>query len=291
MRRFLRLFKCDARNGVCATGKTVIAICLFLLLLVLSFYVRIGDMALADEVSIAKELVRCGPFSSGDYLAYLLAGKGPWLASDGEPFKFPAAWMVLFGLFLYMTLWYPFKDLRGMGALVLVAGQSRWLWWLSKCLWVAMCSTAIIVLLAAVAVFWAVLTSGDISWVPAGRIEAILSQEPSLRPESPGSVLPFFVCALTAGLGLSMLQLALSLFVRPLLSFAACFSLLFVSVCQFNSYLLGNYLIAMRSSALMTGGMDPVVGIVLGVGVSALSVLVGGIRFSGVDLLDKEFDT
>lgn len=41
----------------------------------------------------------------------------------------------------------------------------------------------------------------------------------------------------------------------------------------------------------MTGGMDPVVGIVLGVGVSALSVLVGGIRFSGVDLLDKEFDT
>ena len=291
MTGFLRLFKCDVRNGVRSTRKTIIVTCGFLLLLILSFYMRIGDMALTDEVSLAKELVRCGPFSSGDYLAYLLAGKGPWLASDSEPFKFPAAWMVLFSLFLYMTLWYPLGDLRGMGTQVLVAGQSRWLWWLSKCLWVATWSIVFIVLLAVVAAVWAVLTGGDISWVPAGRIEAILSQEPSLRPESVGSVLPFFFCTLAVGAGLSMFQLALSLFVRPLLSFAACFSLHFVSICQCSPCLLGNYLIAMRSSALMVSGMSAVAGIALGLAVSALSALVGGIRFSRIDLLDKEFDT
>ena len=71
MTGFLRLFKCDVRNGVRSTRKTIIVTCGFLLLLILSFYMRIGDMALTDEVSLAKELVRCGPFSSGDYLAYL----------------------------------------------------------------------------------------------------------------------------------------------------------------------------------------------------------------------------
>ena len=248
-------------------------------------------MALADEIALDTELGLRGPFSVGDYLAYLFAGKGPWRLEEGIPFKFPVSWMLLFSLLLYMTLRYPVKDLRGIGALVVVAGQSRWAWWLSKCAWVAVLTGSMLILILVIAVVWAVLTGGDIMWVPSASIEAVVSQEPDLRPEDMGSMAPFFLGVLVLSVALAEVQLVLSLFVRPLLSFTACFSILFVSACQFSPLLLGNYLIAMRSSALMLDGFDPLAGIATGVAICVLAVILGGIRFSLIDLFDKEFDT
>ena len=76
-------------------------------------------------------------FAMGNLLICYFQGKKPYSPEYGDPFVFPASWMVLFLLCSFLTLDYPFHNLNGHGVQVVTRMRSRRVWWASKCIWVA----------------------------------------------------------------------------------------------------------------------------------------------------------
>lgn len=71
----------------------------------------------------------------GMYLFYLFAGCLP-AGVSGNDFSLPMGWLLIEIGCLFCTVTYPTQDLESAyGIQVLVRGQSRIRWWLTKCLW------------------------------------------------------------------------------------------------------------------------------------------------------------
>ena len=73
-------------------------------------------------------------FAMGNLLICYFQGKKPYSPEYGDPFVFPASWMVLFLLCSFLTLDYPFHNLNGHGVQVVTRMRSRRVWWASKCI-------------------------------------------------------------------------------------------------------------------------------------------------------------
>ena len=52
-----------------------------------------------------------------------------------------------------------------------------------------------------------------------------------------------------------------------------------------SPYLLGEYLLAGRNAAILTNGVDSGIGILFALGVSTISILIGGMIFTHKDIL------
>lgn len=76
----------------------------------------------------------------GDILLYNFGGMPKYVLSAEKVFEFPVIWTVFLVLILFATLSYPMTNLHGFGNKVLVKGQNRIKWWLSKCLWNLLCN-------------------------------------------------------------------------------------------------------------------------------------------------------
>lgn len=225
----------------------------------------------------------------GDMVVSVLGGIMKYEPDKGDVFRFPAAWSLLLMAMAYVPLSYPYRDLMGFGKSVLVASGSRISWWLSKCLWVVAAT------LTSFAVFLA-LSAGAALLVGGGLSPTISSGLPTLAGfmamTSPISCdLPAFLAvALVVICSLCLLQTALSLAVRPVLSFAFTAALLLASAYVYSPLLLGNYLMVARTAGVAEEAMDPTTGLALAVVVGMASVIGGGAYFSRMDCAGKEFE-
>lgn len=104
-----------------------------------------------------------------------------------------------------------------------------------------------------------------------------ITAEVYLHP--PWPLLELFGAAFLATLSLSAVQLLVSLILGPAVAFAVSASALFLSAFFLRSWLVGNYLMAARSSSfaeLEGGGVDPVDGMILS-GALLLGSFIGGL--------------
>lgn len=285
------LLASDFQNGLRSVWKIVLCQAVLIVLVICAMYLRVGELATYDSLSLSDEFKQMGPWTLGDVLAYLFMGMGVWDSKEGIAFHFPVAWMMLLGTNLFLTLRYPYRDLHGMGMYMLVRGGSRWKWWLSKCVWVVAVSLTLPVLALLASFAWSVCVGAEQSFSLSDSVCALLQQEPSVRLEHPKSIAHFFIASIVVIASLSLLQLALSLLARPIMSFACCFSLLFMSAAIASPYLAGNYLMSMRSTCLMTAGMRPFFGILIAGMLALAAVVLGGLVFSRMDIVGKEFDS
>ena len=207
----------------------------------------------------------------------------------GDVFRFPAAWSLLLMAVAYVPLSYPYRDLMGFGKSVLVASGSRISWWLSKCLWVIAATLASFTVFLALSAGAALLAGGGLSPTISSGLPTLAGFMAMTSPIS--CDLPAFLAvAVVVVCSLCLLQTALSLVVRPVLSFAFTAALLLASAYVYSPLLLGNYLMVARTAGVAEEAMDPTTGLVLAVVVGVASVVGGGAYFSRMDCVGKEFE-
>lgn len=228
------------------------------------------------------------PFSLCDHLAYALAGVREYPPEEVQRIAFPTGWLFMLLLAAYACLAYPYRDLTGFGKAVIVAGASRWTWWLAKCLWAIAC----------VAMFWTASVAGAAAttFACSGSLEAGLQEcavvlmrcDTTRLVDASWDMIPFLAGALAMSTSLCLVQLSLSLALRPTLAFMSTIAVLTASVFVSCPFLPAEYLMADRTSCLIANGAYPEAGMICALGLALAAVIGGGFLFSRKDILNKE---
>ncbi|MDN0055789.1 hypothetical protein [Collinsella ihumii] len=198
---------------------------------------------------------------------------------NGRALSITFPWLLTFASLLAATLDYPKTDAFGSGYRVVVGAGSRWIWWLSKCLWIVVVT----------AVFWLLFYAGIAVMSMAFQMDMTLD-----ITESGASflftnlsiygfsmtVIPLLLLSVPIGSALGLIQLVIAMRAERIPAYAFCLVLMFVSALFMHPLLPGNYLISGRSIGMALGGMQLNAGLAWALGVGLAAVIVGGLLFS-----------
>lgn len=222
------------------------------------------------------------------FAARLFTGLGETGRESGS--QLPVIWMLGLLLPLLITLRYPFRDIKTVGVQLLLRCSSRVGWWLAKCAWSVLSTAAYFLLVyTTVGVFCAVFgipltleMSGSsllILFADAGASPDVTAAAPE-QVASAVLLLPFLAAA-----ALNMLELLLSLVIRPVFSFLVCVALVTASAYAKTPLLFPNYANIARSRAFYVGGLDGGTGAAICLAVLVLSAVCGAALFRRRDIL------
>lgn len=171
----------------------------------------------------------------------------------------------------------------------MVRSGQRSLWWLSKCCW-NFCGTVLYHLIIQTAglvlsLVFEVEISNRIHMDFINLVFNIRYQEvwnPSSLPVA-ALLLTMLVSA-----AVNMLQMTLSLFIRPMFDFFAVAVLLLASAYLLSPLLIGNYAMAFRYDWMLKAGVSMGAGMRMAAILLLLAVLSGLVRFRLYDILESE---
>lgn len=220
-----------------------------------------------------------------DYLLCCLRGTSYML--ELSDFEFPILWFLVMGGCLFLSLDYPLNDLTEAGQQVIIRSVNKKTWFFSKCAWNLMSSTVYFLLGMLTALVFALASGGSASL--DGTYEVLTqilytAEVPTVgQAVMVATVLPWLTIA-----ALNMLQMTLTLVMKPIFSFLACVSVLITSMFICSPFMLGNGAMVIRSSILDPIGVEPLASAFMCIVVIATSVIVGMIRFNCMDHLRYE---
>lgn len=107
-------FRFDLRNGIRFIAKKFLVLPLLVSLVCFEFMLRLRETA-----SLNHQYAGAQP-TLGDFAMYLFGGMKPYIPNPDEPFLFPVSWFLVFGICLFLTLYYPVYDRDTFGKMVIV---------------------------------------------------------------------------------------------------------------------------------------------------------------------------
>lgn len=283
VKKLLRFYLLDLRKGLVSQWKRIL-ICAVLITFLLVLNVGYIDFYISNTPEAADSF----RLTFGDLSLSLFAGIDFYYPGSGVPFVLPVEWMFLILLVLYITLDYPLSDLYSVGVNSLIAGSSRSMWWLAKCLWVITSVMVFYCIILLLVLFITLVSSGILSFQIHSEVPQALAFNVGNLKEAPWDVMTFFIVVPVFLCSLASLQLFMSLLIRPVPSFVCMAIVLFLSAYCSTDFLAGEYLMAARSSVFIVDGFSPGIGIVFAVLLGLWSVLFGILFFSQQDILGKE---
>lgn len=220
----------------------------------------------------------------GDYLANMLAGIREYVFAPEQmqsvnKFSLPAAWVLLYCGICFVSLTDPKRELSGVESHLMVACGARGTWWVVRFMVSFVCVGASWATLCIATAAWTRISGGVLSLEVTELAANLLKTTAEVYLRPPWPLLELFGVAFLATLSLSAVQLLVSLILGPAVAFAVSASALFLSAFFLRSWLVGNYLMAARSSSfaeLEGGGVDPVDGMILS-GALLLGSFIGGL--------------
>ncbi len=279
--KYIKLFRFDLVHGILRKPLLAAVPVLITFLACLDLSARTAALVSAD--SFGQEI----RMSFGDVLMYIYGGLGPF-PQPGNP---PARWAAVFLLLCFLTLQYPYQDMQGMGQQILIRTKSRAVWWLSKCSW-NLLSAAVYhsMIFFTAGLFCAVCRGPDLTGeIHKALLYAVFQVDKKEMAQNTGAW-PFamlFVPVLVS-FGLSLLQMVLSLYLKPVCSFLGTALLLISSAYCFSPYLIGNYAMTMRYGQVVTDGVSETVGAVLSLILVFGCTAAGALRFRRYDMLNRD---
>ena len=201
----------------------------------------------------------------------------------------PILWLFTMTLSLFLSLDYFLDDLSLTGQQLLVRCSSRRTWFLSKCIWNLGHSLLYFLLIGLGVFLYAVLKGHTLSMniTGPGLQRLFLLQEcPAL---SPSSIFVLGILSPLAALAaINLLQMTLSLFIKPILSVLSCLGFLLLSVVIPSPWILGNGAMTMRSRLITPEGFSSATALFVSFAVILGCFLVGLIYFQRIDLIPSE---
>lgn len=201
-------------------------------------------------------------------LFLFMSGIPEYVKTSNSTFRLPVIWLVFHSYLLFLVSVYPETDFKGFGKKIMLLGNSRELWWLSKCCWAISCVCLYYLLL-----YLAVLGNAFL-WKPASHIFDM--QKTGTIPE-PGflmmheKVLILILLPVLISCVLACIQVFFSLFYKAVPGYLALLTFLILSAYLQHPLLIGNYLMALRNTRITGHGVSTAWGIFIG---SILLVLI-----------------
>ena len=202
-------------------------------------------------------------------------------------FVFPTLWYLSVLLPCYMTLTLASDDLSAGGVQIMSRLRGRGRWWLSKC---ALCTALVVLYYAALYAFlWLVCAAFGFgtSIVPDEAIFSTYFGAVFVAAETTPTALfaALIVQPILVTVALSLLQMAMTLFVKPIYAFIAVAAYLAASTLGFSPALLGNFAMPVRSSAIGVYNFDFLSCLTICAALSLIAVLIGRWRIAKTDIL------
>lgn len=220
----------------------------------------------------------------GDFAMYLFGGIKPYIPNPDEPFLFPVSWFLIFGICLFLTLYYPVHDRETFGKMVIVYSGSRTKWWISKCAWIITATTVYFICCWVVLIVNCLIYGGQLTLSLSPYISDIflLSETIPSNQWNVFHVLLFMPPLIASACG--MLQMLLTLWFRPIICFLISAVLMLASAYFFTPLLIMNYAFCIRSNEILINGFSFASGILYALILSILSALIGRHCFQNYDL-------
>ena len=278
---FFKLLRYDCKVGIIYHYKKLIAVLVLFVCVYLDCFMQFRSYATLDTPFTVENTL-------GNTLLYIFAGIQEYDPQIDTQFVFPAVWMLLYLVLAYFTLYYPYNDLEESGQNILLRSGGRRLWWTSKCFW-NICTVVLFFLIGWVVIITACLIQGiPLSMELSRNINMLLEMRiasPFLYPTELS--LEILVLPPLVMIAVNLMQMTLSLFVRPIYSYIITGVLLLASTYYQSPFLIGNYAMPIRSSRMVENGVNSIYGVLFSVGIATISYLVGLLYFKRYDILRK----
>lgn len=225
-----------------------------------------------------------------DFLFYLFKGIEPVSNLNSmEQMQLPISWLLIIGGCLFLNLDYLLQDLTSAGQQVLVRCNSRKAWYLSKCFWNTTSCLVFFLVGIGMILIVSLLAGAEIKLIdtPTITFDLLMLHNPVTLTSAQAICIALFLPLLTL-VTINQIQMTLSLFVKPILSFLICISLLVIAVYASTPFTIGNGAMVIRSSYLSESGVDPGIACEVCIVVYLACVVLGTIRFKHTDILGIE---
>lgn len=283
MKIFLRLVSLDIRKSLASQWlryaiSFVVAFVLTILAVLYARYYYSID---------ASSPYATAPFTLGDGIINLFSGNSEYIPSGTEPYVPPVTWLTIVFLGIFTALDYPWSDLTRTGRQAILICGSRTLWWLSKCVWTVFNVAFFLIILGLGIAAGALITDGTLSFDVSEQVPLYLEFDPYALQEAPWDIVPLLAAFPAMLCALCLLQHALALIVHPLPSFGIVAILLYLSAYFTHALLPGEYLMAARSSVLVSTGFSPAAGILFAAIIASWTLAFGTLWFKHTDLIPR----
>ncbi len=265
----------DIKNGILYNWKKFIPV--ILIFAYAAIYVNVNNKGITP--------------SMGDYLVMMFQGIEPYnFLNPTTRFEIPILWL-LFNLYLtYMVGYYPFIDMNGFGKLSMIKQKGRVRWWINKCVWnvLTVCIYYIVGILTFV-VFSVV--NGNLSFSTNSKIISLISGGVLTNIDiSSMEVLELcLILPLAVSIGISLFQMCMALIIKPVYSNMLIIGVMIFSVYYCREFFVDNYLMLMRNSKIIGEvGVNTEMGLILGLGLSLISIIAGMEYIKRKDILNYE---
>lgn len=243
------------------------------LILFITYYISANNMSILP--------------STVDYLIYCFAGTEPLLNMARTEFKFPVIWLQILLCPVVMNMDYILDDLQKTGEQILIRCQYRHKWFLSKYISNIFFSIAYFSCAVSAAIVISYL-SGNLSFDYNTTLSAFLGVFFQWEATPTKLLIPVIILPLLTIATINILQMTLSLYMKPVYSFLTCLTLLVLAAFYDSSFLLGTGAMLIRSATSQHQNIVQSVQIVIFMVVLLFLLLFAGImRIKQYDFLDS----
>lgn len=283
--KFIKLFCYDVKRGFLGTWKKYCGVVGMTFLFFVFFNLLYSAYGRWQAIT-GLPTVRA---TYGDAVFYIFAGMQKYIPDPTSPFLFPMIWLLLYIVLAWITLEYAANDLAAYGQQILIRTGGRTKWWLSKCIWniitvaAFFCTIWLSLLIFCLAAGYPITLT-----LHASFLMNILDTQVTGNDSATTLLLATFVGTPLALIALNLLQMTLTLFMKPILSFCVTAAILVLSAYWLTPYLIGNYAMPMRNTAFLAAGMKFPAGILFALVLGGAAAAVGALRFRHYDILEIE---
>ncbi|MDD2362654.1 MAG: hypothetical protein PHH84_06840 [Oscillospiraceae bacterium] len=249
----------------------------------IGFIFLLANITFIKKTAVLLSSGNSSGLSFADIWIYTFRGMEVYTPSENSKFVIPGFWLLLQVYFSYLVSFWPYTNISGHGHQVLLRCQSRWKWWIGKCLWVGM-STIGYYLIGAVTLLLCV-------WLNGGQADLNVHNDILSAFQIPMDgytaswLLGIFILPVLASLTLGMIQLVLQFCVGPMITLIIAVAILVSSAFFSNPLLIGNQAMIWRYAFITPHEIDFLPSLIIDAILIIAAFILGGWRFSRYDIL------
>ena len=272
-----RLLKYDFKRGTLQYFKGYL--CVFVIGLCSSLYLKniIGDMNASGILASHGTII--------DYYMYAMKGMETYVLKKDSFFQIPVYWFCYHVMLAYIIGSYTQNDFTGYAKNTILATKTRMGWWGAKCLWCIGSVILYYIIGFAGTITWAVISHAQISLQVTKELMKSFGE--GLLYLSNGQILLLvIVLPCLVSIGVSLLQILLSLRLGSVASFACICVIYVLSVYYTNPFMIGNYTIWRRNNTVCAGSnIHMSIGIIYALLLITITITTGMIYVDEKDIL------
>lgn len=222
-----------------------------------------------------------------DYWIYFIQGGKAYKFSWYNTFTLPVRWLCIQVFLLVSLNNYAFRDMQNWGYQVLTRSKSRFRWWFGKALWCVMYVGIYYMICLATIIFYTAVKDIPLKLQPTRQAMLIFSKMTFYTCGFKRLLCIVIVLPILLSAFLGLLQMLLSMCIKPILSFLSVLFVLVISIYRSKKFLPGNWGMPYRIAPIKVKGLSVEVCLMLLVCAIFFLVAVGYEIFKRQDILEK----